>query len=94
MTIAETPKIKKIVFSKKVSRMLGIDLHSWEQLMLASLGIAGLVAVAVFITTASVVILQRAENARTKNEFDEYKLTVEGQVAEAKKEGLEAGKTA
>lgn len=62
--------------------------------MLLSLGVTGLCALAVFITTASVVILQRREAAETKAEFEEYKLSVEGKVADAKREGLEAGKIA
>jgi len=74
--------------------MLGFDLHSWEQLMLISLGIAGLIAIAVFVTTAAVVILTRHENAETKREYEEYKLTVDAKVADAKKEGIAAGKAA
>jgi len=92
--MAEAPNIQKTTFFRKVKRVLGLDLHSWEQLMLFSLGIAGLIAVAVFITTASVVILQRHETAEAKRELDEYKLTVESKVADAKKEGIEAGRTA
>jgi hypothetical protein len=51
--------------------------------MLLSLGIAGLAALAVFIATASVVILQRDENARTKREYESYKLEAGTQIAEA-----------
>jgi hypothetical protein len=94
MPMAEAPNIEKTDFSRKVRCMLGLDLHSWEQLMLLSLGIAGLIALAVFITTAAVVILQRHETAEAKKELEEYKLTVESKVADAKKEGIEAGKTA
>jgi hypothetical protein len=94
MAPPESPNIEKTTFSRKVRRVFGLDLHSWEQLMLLSLGVAGLIAIAVFLTTASVVILQRHETADAKNELDEYKLTVEAKVADAKKEGIEAGKTA
>jgi hypothetical protein len=94
MAMAETPNIEKTVFSRKVKRVLGLDLHSWEQLMLFSLGIAGLIAVAVFVTTASVVILQRHETVEAKRELEEYKLSAESKVADAKKEGIEAGKMA
>ncbi len=62
--------------------------------MLVSLGLAGLVAVAVFITTASVVILQRHETVEAKRELEDYKLSVDGRVADAKREGIEAGKIA
>lgn len=74
--------------------IFGFDLHSWEHLMLLSLGLAGLLAVAIFITTASVVILQRRENAQTTKEYEKYKLTVDAKVADAKREGLEAGQKA
>jgi hypothetical protein len=94
MATAEAPSIEKTAFSRKVKRVLGLDLHSWEQLMLLSLGIAGLIAVAIFVTTASVVILQRHETAEAKRELDAYKLTVDGKVAAAKSEGIKAGETA
>ncbi len=74
--------------------LFGLDLHSWEQWMLGSLGLAALAAVAVVVTTTAVVVLTRASAEQAKQELDAYKLTVEGQVADAKKEGIEAGKTA
>jgi hypothetical protein len=95
MAMAEISSIERTAFSRKVRRsVFGIGLHSWEQLMLLSLGVAGLIAIAVFLTTAAVVILQRHETAEAKRELDEYKLTVESKVADAKREGLEAGKAA
>jgi hypothetical protein len=94
--MADIPSSENTNFLKRLSRMsiFGLGLHSWEHLMLLSLAIAGLIAVAVFVTTTSVVLLQRREAAQTQHEFDEYKLTVEGQVAAAKQEGIEAGKAA
>lgn len=74
--------------------MLGIGLHGWEQWMLASLGATGFVAIAVALTTTAVVVLTRQESAEAKRELAEYKLTVEAKVADAKKEGIEAGKSA
>ena len=94
MATSDTARTEKTVFLRKVKRVLGFDLHSWEQFMLFSLGLAGLIAVAVFITTASVVILQRQETTEAKRELEEYKLSVESKVADAKKEGIEAGKAA
>lgn len=87
MAMAEPPNIEKTAISREVKRVLGLDLHSWEQLMLFSLGIAGLIAVAVFITTASVVILQRHETAEAKRELDRYKIEAGKDVAEAKAVG-------
>jgi hypothetical protein len=94
MPTAETANTNNTAPSRKVRRMLGLDLHSWEQLMLLSLGLAGLIALAVFITTASVVILTRHESAETKREYATYKLTVDGKVADAKSEGIKAGRDA
>lgn len=55
--------------------------------MLLSLAIAGLVAVAVFVTTFSVVVLQRRENAATQREFDKYKLDTSEKIAQANTAG-------
>jgi hypothetical protein len=74
--------------------VFGLALHSWEQLMLLALALAGLIALAVFVTTASVVILQRRENVETKREYDAYKLKVDAKVADAKREGIAAGEKA
>ena len=70
--------------------LLGLDLHAWEQLMLWSLGVAGLVAVAVFVTTASVVILQRREATIARRELDEYKVEAAQKIAEANARSREA----
>lgn len=74
--------------------MLGISLHGWE-----NSAVSFAIAAAVFTLLAGfsslvVVRLQRVELANSNAEFARYKLTVEGQVADAKKEGIEAGKTA
>jgi hypothetical protein len=74
--------------------MLGLSLHGWENTMVMSLIIAGFFALIAGAATWAVVQLQREELAESKNEFDKYKLTVEGQVSEAKKEGIKAGETA
>jgi len=81
MLRARAPNMGNTAFSRKVERVLGLDLHSWEQLMLVSLGAAGLIAVAVFVTTASVVILQRHETAEAKRELDAYKIEAGKKVA-------------
>lgn len=89
-----TTQTDNTAFSRKVRRMLGLDLHGWEQLMLLSLLGAGALAIAVFVTTASVVVLQRHETTEANKELEKYKLSVDGRVADAKKEGIEAGKVA
>jgi hypothetical protein len=92
--MAESSSTEKTASSNKDKRMFGLAIRSWEQLMLVSLGITGVAAVAVFITTASVVALQRQETAQAERDLKEYKLSVEGKVADAKMEGLEVGKIA
>ena len=86
--------IENTIFSKRVRRMLGVSLHTWENVMLLSLGAAALAAVLVIVSTYAVVQLQRREAADAKYDLDAYKLTVEGKVAEAKTEGIKAGESA
>jgi hypothetical protein len=80
--------------STKVRGMLGHDLDWWNTAMLLSLGAGALAAFAIVVTTTAVVRLQALDAADAKIEFDEYKLGVDARVEEAKKEGIEAGKTA
>ena len=51
--------------------------------MLGSLAFAGVAAIAVFVTTAIVVLLTRKENAETKEAFEKYKLETERQISDA-----------
>ena len=51
---AESKETEYTAVSSGVRRMLfGLDLHSWEQGMLWSLGLAALAAVAVVVSTTS-----------------------------------------
>lgn len=91
-------KTESTIASSKVSRLLGFDMHSWEQMMLVSLAIAGVAALAVFMTTASVVILQRQENADAEAELGRAQRDIknaDARIAEAeaktKKAELELG---
>jgi hypothetical protein len=72
----------------------GLPLHSWEEIMRGSLMAVGAFGLIAGVATWFVVSLTRAESEATKSEYESYKLTVEGKVADAKKEGIEAGKTA
>lgn len=72
---------------RKASRMLGLNLHAWEILMVFSL-------VGVALATVFVLILTRKEASEIKREYDTYKLTVDAQMAEAKVEGIKAGESA
>jgi flagellar basal body-associated protein FliL len=89
--MAEAPNTEKTAFSKKVRRsVFGITLHGWEQLMLLALGATGLVAIAVALTTTSVVILQRHETAEAKRELEEYKVEAGTKISAAEAVGLTA----
>ena len=74
--------------------MLGLSLEAWNNIMLLSLGAAATSAVVVGISTYAVVRLQRAEAADAASEFERYRMSVASQVADAKSEGIAAGKAA
>jgi len=54
--------------------MFGLDLDSWNAVMVASLGFAAVAALAVVVSTALVIKLQKAAELATKQEFEQYKL--------------------
>jgi hypothetical protein len=72
---------------RKARRMLGLNLHGWEILLVVSL-------VAVAVATVFVLALTRKEASEIKREYDTYKLTVDAKVAEARVEGIKAGEAA
>ena len=74
--------------------MFGLSLDTWNNVMLVFLGLGALAAVIVVVSTVVIIKLQRLEAADATLAFEQYKLSVAGQVADAKKEGIEAGKTA
>jgi hypothetical protein len=86
--------IENANFSKKVRRMLGFDLDSWNNILLLFLSITAVAAAFVGLATYATIQLAKQEAADSKRDFEAYKLTVEGQVADAKKEGIRAGETA
>jgi hypothetical protein len=81
-------------FPKGVRLMLGLTLDAWNNILFLSLAAAGIAAVIVACSTYVIVQLQKREAADAHDAFERYKLSVEGKVAEAKKEGIEAGKSA
>jgi hypothetical protein len=54
--------------------LFGLGLHSWEQAMLWALGFAALAAVAVVVTTAAVVTLQKLEAEASEKRLEIYKV--------------------
>lgn len=74
--------------------MLGLSLDSWNNIMVAFLGIGAAAGLIVVASNFIVIRLQKLEAADAQAAFTRYKLEVEGRVADAKREGVEAGKTA
>jgi hypothetical protein len=85
MPSTDKPPTANTAYKRGRRRLL--SLHGWEVAMLWSLGGAALAAVAVVVSTAAVVVSQREENARTKQEFDSYKLEAAKDIAGAEERG-------
>lgn len=62
--------------------------------MLLSLVLVAVVAALVVAATAGVIIVQKREAIAAQDEFKRYKVTVDGRIADARAEGIEAGKAA
>src|ERR1017187_4994227 len=86
----EMATIENTNFSKKVRRMFGFALDTWNNILLFFLAITAVAAAFVIVSTYATIQLAKQDAADSKKEFDEYKLTVEGQVADGKKEGRKA----
>jgi hypothetical protein len=61
--------------------MLGLDLDAWNNVMVLSLGFAALAALAVVVSTATVIKLQKESEEATRREFDRYKLEASEKIA-------------
>jgi hypothetical protein len=90
----EMAQTEKTNFSNKERRMFGLGLDFWNNLMVGFLGIGAIAAVIVGIATYAVIRLQKAEAKDASDAYELYKLGVAAQVADAKREGIEAGRTA
>ena len=71
--------------------MLGHNSDWWNGVMLLFLGCIALAACFVVVATTAVIIVQKREARAAAQEFEQYKLGVEGKVSDAKKAGIEAG---
>jgi hypothetical protein len=74
--------------------MLGLSLDGWNNVMLFCLAFVAIAAISVGVAQYAIIQLAKQEAADSKAEFEKYKLTVEGKVSDAKREGIEAGKMA
>ena len=88
------PTIEKTTTSKRVTRLLGIDLHSWELVMLLALGIVAIGGVAVVAATYGVIMAQRSEVAAANRELEAYKAQAATEVAKANATGETAKQAA
>jgi hypothetical protein len=74
--------------------ILGLGLDSWNNLIVWFLLIGAGFGVLAGGATYAAFELQKQESRASKDEYERYKLTVAGKVADAKSEGIEAGKAA
>lgn len=74
--------------------MHGLDLHSWETIMVLSLVVAGIAAVVVGFSTFLVVKLQRQEVKATADAFAQYKIDAGVKIAEASEGAAKANERA
>jgi hypothetical protein len=87
--VANTAHINSTT-SVRVKRMWGFDLHSWEQIMLWSLGCAAIAALAVTVSTTAVVFLQKEESEASKHELEVYKADSGKKISAAEAVGMTA----
>jgi hypothetical protein len=80
--------------SDRERRMWGLSLDAWSTLMVWSLAVGALSAAVVGVTTFITIKLQKQEATDAQNDLERYKATVAGQVADAEREGIAAGKAA
>lgn len=80
--------------SKSVKPMWGIGLDGWNSVQIGFLAIAAAAAIAVGVSQFVIIKLQKAAALEAEIEFNKYKLGVDAKVAEAKTQGIAAGKTA
>jgi hypothetical protein len=90
MPIADNAQTISTAISIPQRLILGHDVDWWNTAMVVSLVCAGLIALAVALTTTVVVKLQRQVDADTKAAFARYKLDAERDINDAKKEALNA----
>ena len=74
--------------------MSWLSLDSWNNVIVGFLALGAFSAVIVGIATYVAFQLQKQETKDVNEALERYKIGVAAQVADAKKEGIEAGKTA
>jgi hypothetical protein len=77
------PTIENMIFSKRVSRMLGLGLDSWNSIMLWALGIGAVAALTVVLSQWVIIKLQKLEAQDKAEAFERFKLETGKEIAEA-----------
>lgn len=72
----------------------GLEGGTWDALLIWALAIAALAAAAVVATTTGSIVTHKRETEAAERSLDRYKTTVDGRIADARTEGLAAGRTA
>jgi hypothetical protein len=81
---SEMAQIENTTSSKTVRRMLGLDLDSWNAIMLLSLAVAAFAAVFVVVSTAVVIKLQKKDALEASERIESLRhanLVLEAQLA-------------
>jgi hypothetical protein len=89
----ETATRENAIISKRLSRMLGLSLHAWEDIMVASLALAGVIALIIGIATFSVVRLQRVEIAESNEALEKYKVEAGSAIESTRAEAARANES-
>jgi hypothetical protein len=76
------------------STLFGHNSDWWSGAMLLSLVLAFLVAGLVAAATGGLIVVQKREAIAAEAELNRYKSTADGKIADARTEGIEAGKKA
>lgn len=83
-------QIESATASKRESRMLGLGLDAWNNIVVAALAFGAVAAIVIGVATYAVVRLQKADAEAAAVEFERYKLATEKTISEANARAEEA----
>ena len=93
-TMEQTTQTPNEMNARGLRRMWGLSLDFWNNIIVAFLALGAFAAVIVGVATYIAFQLQEQETQDANAALERYKIGVAAQVADAKREGIEAGKTA
>jgi hypothetical protein len=79
---ADTAHTNRAATSKTVNRMLGLDLASWNNIMVGAAALAAFAAVVSGVATYVVIRLQDTEASAAKKEFEQYRIEADKKTAQ------------